>query len=115
MENAARNRSESSKVNSRSPWRRTYCWEPTKLQPLDDKVNTPLIEAVEREDEAAVIKLLNNGADIDATDSNGWTAMHWALRHVTNQAISPSGSAKLDIPVVARLLYERGADLCIPD
>jgi len=39
-----------------------------------------LISAVKRRDLYAVEVLINNGADINAVDADGWTPLHWAVR-----------------------------------
>ncbi len=43
-------------------------------------VGTPLIDAVKRHDGAAVNALLDRGADIDAAEADGTTALHWATQ-----------------------------------
>src|SRR5687767_9576122 len=41
---------------------------------------SPLIEAVKRQDAAAVRQLLAKRADVNATDADGSTALHWAVQ-----------------------------------
>src|SRR5271168_448289 len=40
--------------------------------------DAPLADAVERGDQQAVASLLKNGADVNAAQSDGATALHWA-------------------------------------
>ena len=56
---------------------------------------TPLIEAVQRHDGVAVNALLDRGADINAAEGDGTTALHWA--------------AQLDDLATVELLLEAGA------
>jgi ankyrin repeat protein len=41
---------------------------------------TPLIDAVKRRDGAAINTLLDRGADVNATEADGATALHWAAQ-----------------------------------
>jgi uncharacterized protein len=41
---------------------------------------TPLIDAVKRHDAAAVNALLDRGAEVDAAEADGTTALHWAAQ-----------------------------------
>ena len=41
---------------------------------------TPLIDAVKREDAAAVNALLDRGTEVDAAEADGTTALHWAAQ-----------------------------------
>ena len=56
---------------------------------------TPLIDAVKRQDAAAVNALLDRGADVDAAEADGATALHWA--------------AQLDDLATVELLLDAGA------
>jgi uncharacterized protein len=56
---------------------------------------TPLIDAVKRQDSVAVNALLDRGADVNATEGDGATALHWA--------------AQLDDLARVELLLEAGA------
>ncbi len=56
---------------------------------------TPLIDAVKRQDGVAVNALLDRGADVNATEGDGATALHWA--------------AQLDDLASVDLLLEAGA------
>jgi ankyrin repeat protein len=42
--------------------------------------STPLIEAVKRHDRVAVNALLDRGAEVNATEADGTTALHWAAQ-----------------------------------
>ena len=51
----------------------------TKLTQTQQKeLNDRLIDAAKNEDIKNVRELLANGADVDAKDKNGETALHWA-------------------------------------
>ena len=56
---------------------------------------TPLIDAVKRQDRVAVNALLDRGADVNAAEGDGTTALHWA--------------AQLDDLAIVDLLLEAGA------
>ena len=56
---------------------------------------TPLIDAVKRQDVVAANALLDRGADVNAAEGDGATALHWA--------------AQLDDPTMVDLLLESGA------
>ena len=56
---------------------------------------TPLIDAVKRQDGVAVNALLDRGADVNAAEADGTTALHWA--------------AQLDDLATVDLLLEAGA------
>ena len=43
------------------------------------RADTPLVDAVKRHDRAAVERLLTDGADVDAAQPDGATALHWAV------------------------------------
>jgi hypothetical protein len=89
-----------------------------------------LHEAASSEDEAAIRLLLEKGADIEAKNSNGWTALNIAIRNrhkavirlllekgTDIEAKNNNGWTALDIAVqngheaVIRLLSEEGADI----
>jgi ankyrin repeat protein len=63
-------------------------------QPLAG-ASTPLIEAVKRQDGAAINTLLDRGTDVNATEPDGATALHWAVQ--------------LEAAAVVELLLEAGA------
>src|SRR5512143_150571 len=58
--------------------------------------DTPLIEAVKRQDAAAVRAAIARHADVNAAEADGFTALHWAVQ-------------RDDLPVV-ELLLKAGAD-----
>src|SRR5687767_8565142 len=62
---------------------------------------TPLIDAVKRHDAAAVNAQLDRGADVNAAEADGTTALHWA--------------AQLDDAATVTLLLEAGADASAPN
>lgn len=57
----------------------------------------PLADAVEKRNSSEVRSLLSEGADVNAVQADGMTALHWALYH--------------DDPATAKLLLETGADV----
>jgi len=59
--------------------------------------NSPLADAVEKSDRAAIRRLLNQHANVNAPQADGMTALHWA--------------AHLDDLETARLLVKAGADV----
>jgi hypothetical protein len=63
---------------------------------LNSDGETPLMEATYNGDLKAVDQLLNQGAEIDAQDADGWTALMCAI--------------KFDYPEIATRLLERGAN-----
>ncbi len=70
----------------------------TKLTQTQQKeLNDRLIDAAKNEDIKNVRELLANGADVDAKDKNGETALHWA-----------ACDGRVD---VAKILIEKGADV----
>ena len=96
---------------------------------LEARADTPLLDAVKNQDGAAVEALLSAGVDVDATQPDGATALHWAvhlddvaiverllLTGATVDATNQYGVTPLSIacgnggaPLVERLL-EAGAD-----
>jgi len=60
---------------------------------------TPLIDAVKREDGAAVNALLDRGAAVDAAEADGTTALHWA--------------AQLDDAAIVTVLLDAGANVSV--
>ena len=64
-------------------------------------VPSPVADAAERGDEAAVKSLLKDGADVNAAQGDGMSALHWA---------ADRGNAEL-----AELLIYAGANLSAPD
>ena len=96
---------------------------------LEARADTPLVDAVKRHDGAGVEALLAAGADVDAAQPDGATALHWAvhlddapmvdrllLAGATVDATNEYGVTPLSIacgngsaPLVERLL-EGGAD-----
>jgi uncharacterized protein len=59
---------------------------------------TPLADAVERGDKQAIASLLKSGADVNATQSDGATALHWAayLNDAESTALLLRAGAKVD-------------------
>ena len=53
---------------------------------LEARADTPLVDAVKRNDGAAVEMLLTAGVDVDAAQPDGATALHWAV-HLDDAAI----------------------------
>jgi ankyrin repeat protein len=77
-------------------------WKPAIIEAADSKGITPLMYAVRGESESVAKLLLDRGADLEARDDRGATALWWV-------ADSPRCAA------VVRLLLERGADIEIKD
>ena len=73
----------------------------TKLTLSKNELNDRLIDAAKNEDIKNVRELLANGADVDAKDKNGETALHWA-----------ACDGRVD---VAKILIEKGADVDAKD
>src|SRR5436309_2260523 len=63
--------------------------------------DAPLADAVQRRDAKAVLSLLKQRADVNAPQSDGATALHWA--------------AYLDDPETAALLIRAGANVDVPN
>lgn len=67
--------------------------------------SAPLIEAVKQHDRAAVSVLLDRGADVNAADGDGSTALHWAaqnddlemLRFLLEAGASPTAATRFDV------------------
>ena len=74
---------------------------PELVQAKTDKNVTPLMLAVMEDHLDIAALLLDRGADINATDFEGSTALHWAVGDRNEKA--------------ARLLLERGADWTLKD
>lgn len=51
-------------------------------------VTSPLADAVEKRDAAAVQTLLDGGADVNAAQADGTTALHWAARNSDAKTVS---------------------------
>ena len=71
--------------------------QPVIVAPLAMQPGSPLADAAREGEMQAVAALLKQGADVNAWDSGGTSALHWAA-HVNDQAM-------------AKLLIESGADV----
>ncbi len=62
--------------------------------------DAPLADAVQRRDSQAVLSLLNNRADVNAPQSDGATALHWAayLEDASTTALLIRAGARIDTP-----------------
>ena len=58
------------------------------------RADTPLVDAVKRHDRAAVERLLTDGADVDAAQPDGATALHWAV-HLDDAPVVDDGTTPL--------------------
>ena len=76
---------------------------------------TPLHDAAWRGDVAAIRQLVKDGADVNATDDMGATALYWAARG--GHALGPHQCKGEDLgrPEVIEALIELGADPNIQD
>ena len=62
--------------------------------------DAPLADAVQRGDKQAVLSLLNKHADVNAPQSDGATALHWAayLEDAETTALLVRARARVDTP-----------------
>ncbi|MGB1816478.1 MAG: ankyrin repeat domain-containing protein, partial [Rubripirellula sp.] len=47
----------------------------------DDQTVTDLADAVEHQNVSAVVRMLAAGTDVNASQDDGMTALHWAVYH----------------------------------
>ena len=66
-------------------------------------VDPPLIDAVKRQDGSAVQQLLHDGAEVDARQPDGATALHWATYREDLDTIDLLLRAGADVDAVNRL------------
>lgn len=72
----------------------------------DERAMTPLMQCVSNEPDAMIVSaLLDNGADVNTTDSSGWNALMWMTR--SDDAPDPDIMAAI---LDAQAHWERGAD-----
>src|SRR2546430_380850 len=69
--------------------------------PAQAQTAAPLADAAEKKDHAQVAALLKQGADVNATQVDGMTALHWAVYH--------------DDPRATALLVNAGASVKAPN
>jgi ankyrin repeat protein len=50
-------------------------------QALADRAASPLADAVEKQDHGRIQSLLKQGADVNAAQVDGMTALHWAAHY----------------------------------
>src|SRR5262249_15883091 len=62
-----------------------------------DQSGAPLADAAEKKEHSRIAVLLKKGADVNAAQADGMTALHWATYH--------------DDPQTATLLVKAGADV----
>lgn len=79
------------------------------------KGNTPLLEAAHDGSTRAVELLLNSGADINARNDKGETALHLATFHLNAQDRATWGTSRYPRLELIKLLLSRGADFTIVD
>jgi ankyrin repeat protein len=63
---------------------------------------SPLIEAVKRQDAAAVRQLLAKRADVNATDADGSTALHWAVQRNDAELVRQLLAARARVSAATR-------------
>jgi ankyrin repeat protein len=80
-----------------------------------DVPSTPLSEAAWRGDVPAIRQLLNDGADINATDDMGATALHWAARGGHRPGPHRCDGEDAARPEVMAALVALGADPNVQD
>lgn len=88
--------------SSENPWKATRIGE--QIMPtltIRKQRPTPLIDAVQKEDVEKVRSQIEAGVNIEATDSYGQTALHWA--------------AKYDSAEIVQLLLDAGANINAKD
>jgi len=71
---------------------------------------TPLHEAAARGDVAAIQRLVKSGANVNAADDMGATALYWAARGGHPAGIHRCGTEAADRPAVIAALLDLGAD-----
>ena len=74
---------------------------------LFEYANTKLQVAVRKEDTAKVRQLIKKGANVNAKDKYGMTALHW----VTVTAADADDAGAENVLMIAKLLIDNGADV----
>lgn len=73
---------------------------------------TPLMSAVTDDDKEKVLKLIQDGADVNAQDSYGWTALHYAIMWYGDEEYEDMDDVEESTidPEMVKLLLDHGAD-----
>jgi ankyrin repeat protein len=81
--------------------------------PAAAAVRSPLADAAEKRDKTAVIALLQKGADVNAAQADGTTALHWATYHEDAELVALLVKAGANVKAVNSYGVPPLADACM--